>query len=74
LTTIAKYQSEMERIAAAHEWAREQVANLPPETVEQFGEANIISDLVHEFLMVAPMSQELIDLQSSDLYDEEDGS
>jgi hypothetical protein len=61
---MAIYETEWERIAAAEEWAKEEVKNMP-EAVEQWGYANVVSDLVRDFLMSGPSSQELIDIAAS---------
>lgn len=69
---MARYKTEMERIAAARRLAEEEIKSMPPEAVEQWGYANILSDLVHEYLMSMPSSQELIDGSvDTDLDDEE---
>ena len=51
-------KTESERIAAAEEWAR-RIMDGDPEGVARLGEANVLSDLIREYLMDTPPSLEL---------------
>ena len=53
--------TEFDRIAAADEAANKLISQLPPDLVEKLGEANLLSDLSHEFLLSSRPSQELAD-------------
>jgi hypothetical protein len=54
-----RHMTEMQRIAAAEEAAQRLIDQMSPEVVERLGEANLISDLTHEFLMSGLPSREL---------------
>ena len=54
-----RHMTEMQRIAAAEEAAQRLIDQMPPEAVERLGEANLLSDLTHEFLMSGLPSREL---------------
>jgi hypothetical protein len=67
---MPKYESEMDRIKAGERWEREYIDSLPPEVVERYGAANIVSDLCHDFPLFGNPSQEL--LETHGLVDESD--
>jgi hypothetical protein len=45
------HDTEMQRIYEAERRAKEYISNLPPEVVQECGEANLLSDLTHEYLL-----------------------
>ena len=47
---------EMERIYEAERRAREFIATLSAESVEKCGEARLLRDLTHEFLLRSPQN------------------
>ena len=52
------FESEEERIEYAEKLAREQMhRRFKPETIEQLGEAQILSDLEHEILLSLPAAK-----------------
>jgi len=63
------FRTETDRIKAAEEWAREKAQDMT-DTVAEYGLANVISDLMHEYLMRSAPSRELID--DTDALDDED--
>lgn len=48
------HATEMERIEAAEKAAQEYINTLPREQMERLGEANLLMDLTHEFLLRMP--------------------
>ncbi len=53
------HADEMARIEAAERAAKEFIEKLPREQVEALGEANLLMDLTHEFLLRMPSGSEL---------------
>ena len=55
-----QFNTENERLAYAKKLAKEKLSQMNPKTVEQLGEAQILSDLEHQILMSIPVAKRKI--------------
>ena len=62
-----QFETGQDRLDYAEKKAQAWVNSLPKETVEQYGEANLLSDKEHEILMQLPDSKESRSQQIPDL-------